>query len=404
MNLQPSVARAIRRRLLAWYRKHARELPWRASTRNSAQRGAVDPYRVWVSEIMLQQTRVEAVRPYFERFLRRFPIVRRLAAAPLEDVLKAWEGLGYYSRARNLHQAAKIIVRDHGGRLPGLAAELLRLPGIGRYTAGAIASIAFGLDEPVLDGNVARVLCRLLCIRGDPSRPATRERLWRAARELLPPGKAGDFNQAMMDLGATVCVPGRPRCEGTGVVGLRSKSAKTQASQTGGGRCPIADACAARRLGLQNELPLRRTRKAVPHQTVVVGVIWKGDRVLVARRRPEGLLGGLWEFPGGKVEPGETLEQALRREVREEVGIEVRVLGERMAVRHAYTHLRITMHVMECRHASGRARAIECAAVRWARRAELEGFAWPAANRGILEAMEKKDRAFPLEAHDPPRT
>jgi A/G-specific adenine glycosylase len=396
MQFHPSTLRTIRLRLLAWYRKYARELPWRdsAATRSKASGSKTsppaDPYRVWVSEIMLQQTRVEAVRPYFQRFLKSFPNVRRLAGAPLENVLKAWEGLGYYSRARNLHQAAKMVVRDFGGKLPSTVAQLRRLPGIGRYTAGAIASIAFGLDEPVLDGNVARVLCRLLCIRQDPSRPAVRERLWGAARELLPPGKAGDFNQAMMDLGATVCVPGRPRCDAGASIrpSQRAASVRLRFREE---LCPLAESCQARAAGCQNDLPVRRPAKAVPHQTIVVGVIWKGERVLVARRRPEGLLGGLWEFPGGKVEPGETIGQALLREVREEVGIAVAAGGEMMTVRHAYTHLRITMHVLECRHVSGRARAIQCAAVRWARRGELEGFAWPAANRRIVEKLAKEE-------------
>jgi A/G-specific adenine glycosylase len=358
--LPPPASRAIRRRLLRWYRRFARALPWRASR---------EPYRVWVSEIMLQQTRVGTAMPYFERFLRQFPDVRSLASTPMEKVLKAWEGMGYYSRARNLHRAARIMVADYGGELPRTARELQALPGIGPYTAGAIASIAFGLREPVLDGNVARVLCRLLCVRGDPSLPATRERLWAAARALLPRRRAGagEFNQAMMDLGAMVCIPGRPRCA----------------------ECPLELVCQARQAGCQDRLPVRRRRSASPHQTIVAGVIWRGGRILIARRRPEGLLGGLWEFPGGKVRRGETLEGALRREVREEVGIAVRVLGRRMTLRHAYTHLRITMHVMECRHVSGRARAIASQAVRWASPAELDSFAWPAANRKVVESLAR---------------
>ena len=350
----------VRRNLLRWYARCGRRLPWRTKR--------PDPYRVWVSEIMLQQTRVETVRPYFARFVRRFPDVRTLAAAPLERVLKTWEGLGYYSRARNLHRAARMLVGRHGGELPTTTEELRRLPGIGRYTAGAIASIAFGRTEPVLDGNVARVLCRLFGIRSDPSRPATRERLWTLARELLPTARAGDFNQAVMDLGATVCVPGRPRCE----------------------TCPLRAHCRARLLGEQDKLPFRRRRTVPPHQKVVVGVIWRGDRILIARRRPEGLLGCLWEFPGGKVCRGEGLAQALRREVREELGIAVKVVAPMMTIRHAYTHLRITMHVMECRHEHGRPKALGCDVVRWVRAAELDRFAWPAANRRIIRALVER--------------
>jgi A/G-specific adenine glycosylase len=258
-----------------------------------------------------------------------------------------------------------MVVADHGAELPRAVRELRGLPGIGRYTAGAIASIAFGLREPVLDGNVARVLCRLLCIRSDSSLPATRERLWTAARELLPRLGAGEFNQAMMDLGAMVCVPGRPRCA----------------------ECPLEDYCQARRSACQDRLPVRRRRAASPHQTIVAGVIWRGGRVLIDQRRPEGLLGGLWEFPGSKVRRGETLVGALRREVREEVGLAVRVLGRMTIIRHAYTHLRITMHVMECRHVSGRAKPLASQAVRWVRPAELDSFAWPAANRKIVESL-----------------
>jgi len=346
----------VRRALLKWYDRRRRDLPWRRT------RG---PYRVWVSEIMLQQTQTETVKPYFRRFLRRFPSVRALAEAPADAVMKAWEGLGYYARARNLHRAAKIISSGFGGRLPESPEDLVKLPGIGRSTAGAISSIAFGRDAPVLDGNVARVLCRVFRIRRNPRESRTREKLWATTRELLPPNRAGDFNQALMDLGATVCVPRNPRCT----------------------LCPLATWCLARAHGEQDKLPVKRKRKPSPHYDVAVGVIRRGKRLLIDRRKPEGLLGGLWEFPGGKRKENESLERCLAREIREELGIRVKVIRPLISVPHAYTHFRITLHVYECRSVSGVPRAIGCAEWRWVRPEELDRYAFPSANRKVIAAL-----------------
>jgi len=350
--------RTIRRRLLAWYRRAARDLPWR---------GIRDPYAIWASEIMLQQTRVSAVEPYWRRFLKRFPNVGALAAAPLADVLKTWEGMGYYARARNLHKAARILVRQHAARLPQTAEELSALPGIGPYTAGAIASIAFGADEPVLDGNVARVLCRLFALRGHPRRSAAHRRLWDLTRRLIPKGRAGQFNQALMDLGAVVCTPRWPDCPA----------------------CPLAGVCRAFARGLQQKLPQRTRKKSVPHYDIAAAVVRNRRRVLIDRRRDEGLLGGLWEFPGGKRRRGETLRDAAVREVREETGVRIAVEGPLIVVRHAYSHFRITLHVFTARRISGRARALRCAAVRWVRPEELEGYAFPTANRKVIAALRR---------------
>lgn len=346
----------LRRALLSWYSRRRRDLPWRRTQ---------DPYAIWVSEMMLQQTQVATVIPYYERWMRSFPTVESLAAASEARVLKAWEGLGYYTRARNLHRAAGVVVKESGGRLPDTAEGLRRLPGIGPYTAGAIASIAFGRDEPVVDGNVARVLCRLYRIGSNPKSPATVKRLWAMARELLPAGRAGDFNQAMMELGATVCVPRGPRC----------------------GECPVARFCQARAHGEQDRLPRTPPRKAVPHYHGAIGVIRHRGRVLIDRRKPEGLLGGLWEFPGGKRERGETLEECLHREVREELGIEIADLRPLTVIRHAYSHFRVTLHVFECRLLRGRPRAIACAECRWVRPSELQRYAFPTANKRIIELL-----------------
>ncbi len=348
---------AIRTRLLRWFSLHKREMPWR---------GRTDPYAVWVSEIMLQQTQVATVRPYYERFMKRFPDVGSLARARLDAVLKAWEGLGYYTRARNLHTAAK-LVSSRGGGIPRTPEGLRELPGIGRYTAGAIASIAFGLDEPVLDGNVARVLCRVFLVKTPAKDPRTERRLWAIARELLPAGRAGEFNEALMDLGATVCTPRSPSCA----------------------TCPIEALCTARAKGMEELLPVKVRRKPVPHYEICVGIVRKRGRILIDRRPEEGLLGGLWEFPGGKRERGESREECVRREVLEELGIRVRVGRKVAVVRHAYSHFRVTIHAYECAFVSGRPRAIRCSAWKWARPSELSRYAFPAANARIIAALAK---------------
>ena len=347
------------KRVFAWYAENKRDLPWR--------RDAHDPYRVWISETLLQQTQVATVIPYYERFLARFPNVRALASARLDDVLKTWEGAGYYARARNLHRAAKEIVARFDGKIPSTVEELLTLPGIGRYTAGAIASIAFHRDAPVLDGNVTRVLCRYFKITGDPKGAATQKKLWELAGTLLPQGRAGDFNQALMELGATVCAPRNPQCA----------------------VCPFKRGCLARRLNLQEKIPTKRKKKELPHHQVAVGIIWKGKHILIAKRFARDLLGGLWEFPGGHRERRETLKRCVAREVREELGIEIAVEEEFTVVDHAYSHFKITMHAFQCHWLRGRPRAIGCAAWKWIAPRDLARYAFPAANRKIIERLVK---------------
>ncbi len=341
---------------MTWYGRHKRDLPWRRTR---------DPYRIWLSEILLQQTRVEAVIPYYERFLIRFPDVTALANAPLDDVLKTWEGAGYYARARNLHRAAQVVANERGGKFPRTVEGLLELPGVGRYTAGAIASIAFGVNTPVVDGNVIRVLCRYFGIQEDPQTSATQAQLWKLADGLVPEGEARDFNQALMELGATICLPKNPRCL----------------------LCPVQTDCVARQEGLQNVLPVKRAKKELPHKVIAAGIIWKRGTILIQQRLSEGLLGGLWEFPGGKVEPGESLEDCVAREVREEDGIEVRVGRELIAVDHAYSHFSITLHAFECEFLSGRVRLASAQKFKWVRPDDLDEYAFPAANRKIIEAL-----------------
>jgi A/G-specific adenine glycosylase len=347
-------------RLLSWYTDHRRDLPWRRTR---------DPYHIWVAEVMLQQTQVATVIPYYERFVACFPTVEALAAASLDQVLKLWEGLGYYARARNLHAAAGQVVAEFDGRVPNVMEDLLALAGVGRYTAGAILSIAYGQDMPALDGNVRRVLSRVFAVEDDVTRGAGRRQLWSLAEELLPPGQAGDLNQALMDLGATVCTPRGPRC----------------------GQCPLTEACQAHRLGEEERFPVRRPRRALPHYEVAAGVIWNGQgQFLIAQRPLDGMLGGLWEFPGGKRKSGETLEDCLRRELVEELGVEVTV-GERLTVvQHAYTHFRITMHAFHCRIASGQPRALGCADWHWIGLGDIPRFAFSAADHQIIAALRAR--------------
>jgi A/G-specific adenine glycosylase len=348
----------IGRRLLVWWDSGHAQYPWRQSD---------DPYAIWVAEVMLQQTQIATVLPYYVRWLARYPGVESLARAPLADVLKSWEGLGYYSRARYLHAAARKIVADHGGELPETVAELLKLPGIGRYTAGAISSIAFGRPVPAVDGNVIRVLSRLDDMSDDVTAGATIRALWRRAGELLPDERPGVFNQALMELGQRVCLPAGPACH----------------------LCPLADLGLARARGTQLERPVRPPRKRTPHYDVTAGVIWAADgRFLITQRPLDGLLGGLWEFPGGKQEPGESLAQALAREIKEELAMEIEVGRPLTSIKHAYTHFRITLHAFHARHIGGRPHNLGVADHAWVRLEDLDGYAFAVTDQKIIAALE----------------
>jgi A/G-specific adenine glycosylase len=342
--------------LLEWYEANARDLPWRRTR---------DPYAIWISEIMLQQTRVEAVIPYYARWMHRFPDLRSLARASQQEVLALWEGLGYYARVRQLHHAAKEVAARHGGRLPSTRDELSRLPGIGRYTAAAIAAIAFGADDIALDGNLRRVLSRVFDLDEDPRSPRGEHKLRRLASAALPHGDAAAFNQALMDLGAVICTPRSPQC----------------------GRCPVAWGCLALARGRVDERPVRAARRVVPHHEVAAAVIRRKGKVLIARR-PEGkLLGGLWEFPGGKREEGESLKACLRRELREELGIAARVGREAAAFEHAYTHFRVTVHAFECAIRRGEPRPLEASEVRWVAPLRLPSFPMGKVDRAIAQLV-----------------
>ncbi len=341
--------------LMAWFRRTARRMDWRETK---------DPYRIWVSEVMLQQTRVDTVAPYYKRFLSAFPTLKALAEAPRDRVLKIWEGMGYYSRARNLHKAARILLDGHRGRLPASVDALTALPGVGKSTAGAIAAIAFRQDVPILDSNVKRVVARLHAVREELRRPAVEKTLWEYSRRLILPGRGRETALAMMDLGSIVCTPRKPKCP----------------------VCPLAHWCEAHRQGLQETIPRKSAKRFLPHHDVVVGVIGnRAEKLLINRRPDDGLLGGLWEFPGGKRKAGETLAGALVREIREELGIDIEVLGKIGTIRHGYSHFRVTLHAYRCRKAGGRVRSSR--ERRWVTPGELESFAFPRANRKLLEII-----------------
>jgi len=363
---RPCVARrdfsTITQKILSWYKKNRRDLPWRRTK---------DPYHIWISEIMLQQTQVDTVIPFYERFLSKFPTVQTLAAARLDRVLKAWENMGYYARARHLHAAAKQIVQECEGKIPDRTETLLRLPGIGRYTAGAILSIAFGKPVPVVDANVRRVLSRIFALQEPVNNAQVQQRIWRLAEKLVPARSAGHFNQGLMDLGAMVCTPRAPACRA----------------------CPLKKECLACQRNLQDMIPPSRKRRPVPHKDVTAGIIRNGNgQVLIVQRPAEGLLGGLWKWPGGIRENGENLKASLRRTVLEEMGVRIQVGRLMTTVDHAYTHFRITLHVFECRLKNGEPQTLTCRKWRWAAVQRLNRFAFSKADRAIIQALTAEKR------------
>ncbi|MDG2333193.1 MAG: A/G-specific adenine glycosylase [Myxococcota bacterium] len=321
-------------RLLDWYDRNARDLPWRRTR---------DPYAIWISETMLQQTRVDTVIPYYTRFLERFPDVESLADADLEEVYALWTGLGYYSRARNLHGAAQSVVTDWSGELPERVESLRELKGIGRYTAGALASIAFGREEALVDGNVIRVLARFLAVREDVGETSVVEYFWRLASAIVVGERPGDLNQALMELGATICTPRSPDCEA----------------------CPLAKNCAGRAAGDPAALPLKKKRTRVRRVEAVAAWIERRGRVLAVRRPEGGLLGGLWELPGGELEAGEAPDAGLHRSLAQALGLRLTGLENAGEIGHLFSHRRLRLHVFRGLGVSGRVRREGFAEHRW---------------------------------------
>ncbi len=350
----------FRDNLLNWFRQAKRDLPWRHTR---------DPYAIWVSEVMLQQTRVDTVIPYYEAFMRQFDTLPQLAMAQEQAVLKAWEGLGYYARARNLHRSAQVVVDQHQGRVPEAWEALRRLPGIGEYIAAAISSIAFGQPRAVLDGNVKRVLSRLMCLEAPVNMGRSHALFHQLAQELLNFEAPGTHNQAMMELGALICTPRQPDCL----------------------RCPVVSACRAQQRGTTGQYPVRQAKAPVPLQHIAVGIIRRADQVLITRRPSEGLLGGLWEFPGGKQRAGENPAEACRREIAEEVGLTVHVDRQLTRVRHAYTHFKIVMTVFLCDYLGGTPKLKGPVDYRWVRYDELNRYPFPRANLKFIPLLESGD-------------
>lgn len=346
-------------KLLQWFAKHQRAMPWRDQP---------EPYYVWVSEAMLQQTQVDTVIPYFKRFIIKFPTVQALAAADQQEVLKIWEGLGYYSRARNLHKGARLICEKFNGELPQTYDGLQEIPGVGPYIAAAIVSIAFGKAVPVVDGNVLRVFARFWGIVDDIRDAKTRVALFERLSPIIVTCDPSNFNQAMMELGALICSPKFPQCT----------------------ECPLQKNCVAFATQRTAELPVKSKKAPVPHYDIAVGVVWQNGKILIGRRKETQMLGGLWEFPGGKIEVGEATEVAVVREVREETGLLIRVLSKYCTIKHAYTHFKITLHAYACEVLAGTAKPHTTDELKWVSPAVLHDYPFPTANRKVIGAIEWK--------------
>jgi len=353
----------IQARLLRWFEMHGRDLPWRKIK---------DPYAIWVSEIMLQQTQVGTVIPYYQKFLKSFPTVLHLARADLSKVLKVWEGLGYYSRARNLHQAAQIVLNQFHGKVPDTLKDLLSLPGIGRSTAGAILSIAYNQEVPILDGNVKRVFSRLFAVSGNPMRGKTEGLLWQISESLIPKGYSNSFNQAVMDLGSMICTPRDPLCP----------------------NCPLRHLCKGYLSGKPESYPARIIKKRIPLMTAISAVIMQDGRVLLNRRPPKGLLGGLWEFPNWRIEEKERSRSklGLRKQIKKEMGINVKVKEPIGTFHQTYSHFKLTLHAYHCEAIDGKGKG------RWASMRELGAFPMSRIHRKIADTIGGAHREPDLSA------
>lgn len=349
------------KQLLEWYNAGKRDLPWRHTS---------DIYAVWISEVMLQQTQVSTVIPYYLRFLERFPNVADLAAASEQDVLKLWEGLGYYSRGRNLHKAAKKVIDDFNGEIPGTLETFSTLPGVGPYIASAVLSIARGIPLAAVDGNVMRVYTRFKAIEDDIRKNATRTMITKELQEIIPKKSAGDFTQAFMELGALVCTPKKPKCS----------------------ECPFQAQCTALQTNTIDRCPVKSPLKKAPEYDVAIAVIVDDNKIFIQKRPSEGHLGGLWEFPGGKAKKGETPEQTVIRECREELNAQIEINKKLTVIHHAYSHFKIHMHVFICRLKQNAQQITVPANIpcRWITIDEIEDYPFPGANRkffGLLRGI-----------------
>tara|TARA_B100001250_G_C19816896_1_gene798984 strand:+ start:3512 stop:4576 length:1065 start_codon:yes stop_codon:yes gene_type:complete len=341
--------------ILSWYNKQKRILPFRDID---------DPYKIWLSEVMLQQTQIQTVIPYYKKWINKYPTLKSVANADQELLLKLWEGLGYYSRCKNFHKATKIVLREYGGIIPSNWSEFRALPGVGDYTAGSVLSIAYNQPYIAIDGNVKRVIARVLGLKNLSNRNMSRIKKYLNNNILID--NPGDFNQALMELGARVCSPKNPSCE----------------------LCPISIECKAFASGSSESYPSPAKKKKVPHYTVVVGLIWREDKFYIQKRVENGMLPGLWEFPGGKVEVGESLTHALRREIKEECGAQPKILKKIGEIKHAYTHFSITFHGYHCEENNT---SIHCHQnSQWIKPTQINKFPFPKANHKLFSILKKQ--------------
>ncbi|MDQ1351346.1 MAG: Adenine glycosylase [Acidobacteriota bacterium] len=354
------------KKLLDWYHAHKRDLPWRKTK---------DIYPIWVSEVMLQQTQVTTVIPYYKRFLERFPTIQHLAEGSEQEVLKLWEGMGYYSRIRNLHRAAQQVMKGYDGKIPDTAETFQKLPGVGPYIAAAVLSIALDIPLPAVDGNVMRVYTRFHGISDDIRKNTVRQHIFKELKGIMPtepPGAAGDFTQAFMELGALVCTPQKPQCQS----------------------CPLNEQCTAFTNNTIECYPYKSPTGKVPEYRVSIGIIFKEDKFYIQKRPSEGHLGGLWEFPGGKAAADETPEQTLFRECKEELDCEVEILQPLPLVRHAYSHFKIQMSPFICRLKDGDILPKENRPFRWITISELDLYPFPGANHKIFPRLKEFFKDF----------
>jgi A/G-specific adenine glycosylase len=361
MSLDPETIPSLRRRLLAWFDRNRRDLPWRRDR---------DPYRIWVSEVMLQQTTVAAVVPKFEQFLAAFPTLNDLASADEQDVLRHWEGLGYYRRARHLHAAAVAVVADHGGVLPDDPAVWDALPGVGRYILGAVLSQAFDRRMPIVEANSLRVLCRLFGQIGDPKTGPIKVWLWETAESLLPIKRVGDFNQALMELGALVCTPNGPDCA----------------------KCPLAACCVAKRDGLQDSIPMKSKPVAPTAVREVALLVRRDEKVLLCRRPSSGRWSNMWELPHGELTDGEMHVAAAKRLLSDLTGVTAKIGAEWMTVRHTVTRFRIALVCLEADYRSGEFRSDFYTEGRWVTPAEMTDYPVSSPQRRLAESLSGEPR------------
>ena len=351
---------AFQNKLLHWFARHQRDLPWRRS---------YDPYAVWISEIMLQQTQVTTVLPYFSRWMTTLPTIESVVEASEETILKLWEGLGYYSRAQNIRKAAQRILEEHQGEFPGDFEKILALPGIGRYTAGAIASVAFNQDKPVVDGNVERVICRLMNFRENPKSAAMRKTLWQLAESWIPHGQARFFNQALMELGALICLPQSPACL----------------------ICPAQAFCQALQAGSPEQVPAKTQRRPLQSITTVLAVIQKEERFLIRKRPSEGLMAGLWEFPNIQLNGKRDMQQTLITGMREQHRVGITIERRLSTIKHGYTSFKVTLHCFLCACEDNEPPG-ESKSVKWVTLNQLGRFSFPSAHVRLIRILQDPAR------------